>query len=1672
MTTVAQYKKHTHREHILELPDTYIGSVDTSLEHRWVWDEATGGMTWRAVQFCPGFHKIFDEVLVNALDHRVRMTGRTGADCMQVKHVDVTLTPTLITVRNDGDGIPVEMHPDTGLWAPELIFGNLLTSSNYDKSEEKIVGGKNGYGGKCCRHDTPVLLWNGTVKPAESIEIGDQLIGDDGTLRNVLSVITGSGQLYRVNQAHGESYVVNDAHTLTMCMPDHKVIFWNTSKNGWSMLWWDNASKSISVKTISVSKPSAIKCEECGEMLASNIQRHYRRLHKDKPIPVKERSSPVITPEDSGEIRKARVEMETFASAIPDNNVFDITIGEYMTLNETTKKRIAGVRGKCVDWKKQDVELDPYVLGLWLGDGFQTGYGYACYGEKDPELIKYLEEWGAKNDATITKVERCSYRITSTSNKCKKGCAPLRSLLAKYNLVNNKHIPHQYLQNDRDTRLKVLAGIIDTDGCVTRDGTRISITQGEVHETLAKQIVYLARSLGFATTVSNRVCKYSYNGEKRTSRSYYINISGENICDIPTLLPRKKCKGTVARSTDMHTGFLTIEDAGVDKYVGIRIDGNERFLINDFTVTHNCTNIFSNEFTIETVDHRQKKKYVQTWTSNMSIVAKPKITSSSVKPYTEIRFMPDLSRFAWGGPTPTEIPADMLAVLATRVIDAAACAGKDCKVSLNGKLVTSNTFPKYIGLYLKDDTGSVMTGESVTGSDGAESVVGSEDGGAAVAVGGAGAPAKKARAPAAPKRVAFEAAGVRWEIGAILTRDLHGDAPPDERHISFVNGIATRRGGKHVEYVSKKILGDFCELAKKKAKIDITPALLKDSMVWFINSTIVNPSFDTQTKETLTTPASKFGSTPEITPKFCDQLIKIGLLNEAQALLDAKISRDAKRTDGRKKSTVRGIPKLDDAEWAGTPKSTECTLILTEGDSAKTLAIAGLAVVGRQKYGVFPLKGKILNVKDISADKKLKNQELTYIKQILGLETGKVYTDVKQLRYGKLMIMTDQDVDGSHIKGLLMNLFHTDWPSLLKLGFLCCLMTPLLKATKGRETHNFYSASEFEEWKASLGDDGARGWKIKYYKGLGTSTAAEGREYFESMNSVDYVWNDDSDSAIDLAFNKKRADDRKEWLATFDRARHLEVKSGGARVDYSRFVHDELIHFSNYDNIRSLPHVMDGLKPSQRKIFWAALKKNLTSEIKVAQLAGYVSEVAAYHHGEASLNGAIINMAQNYVGSNNLNLLVPNGQFGTRLMGGEDSAAPRYIFTELNKMVRAVVKKEDDPILTYTEDDGQMVEPETYMPVVPLLLINGSLGIGTGFSTNVLPYNPADIVAALKLRLSGGTADLSATELTPWWFGFRGSTTRSADGKTFTTKGIYQFLDDDACTVRITELPVGCWTQDYKDFLEEMLVAQEKGGAAGKKDKDGGEKEIALRSYTAAYNDVQVDFTLHLDPDYYHTARSYISEFESKFKLCTTHKTTNMVAFDVDGKIRKFMSTGEILETFYNTRLAGYTQRRLKELERLGADITECNARLVFVRAVVEKLLVIANADDDVLLASMRALELPPLSSGEGLKGYEYLLRMRIDRLKAAAVAELESEHANLMRVRAALEATTAEQLWLSDLDEFSAAWTSYSADRASAYDLSAAAVKPSKARAAGKKPAAPRAPRKPAVVVKNTIVM
>ena len=984
-------------------------------------------------------------------------------------------------------------------------------------------------------------------------------------------------------------------------------------------------------------------------------------------------------------------------------------------------------------------------------------------------------------------------------------------------------------------------------------------------------------------------------------------------------------------------------------------------------------NIFSKNFTVDSHDCKTGLKYVQTWADHMSTCSKPSVTKHKAsKGMCRITFTPDLTRF-----TGLDLE-DMMKVLHTRAIELAALAGKEVKVSWNGEVIPTNTFEKFSHLFVKEEAS-----------------------------------------------IAYEKCSDRWEIAAVLTRTLFEDEDTnDERHVSFVNGVNTKKGGKHVDTVTKHVLTDFCEIAKKK-KVDVKPSQLKDSVLFFVNATIVNPSFESQTKECLTTPANKFGSSFKCSQKFVDTLVKMGLLDEAQSILDARMAKEAKKTDGAKKKTIRGIPKLEDALWAGTAKSPECTLILTEGDSAATSAISGLKIVGRESWGVFPLKGKMLNVKDISQIKFNQNEELTAIKKILGLEQGKKYQSVKDLRYGRVMVMADQDLDGAHIKGLLMNLFHTEWPSLMRIGFICSLATPLLKATRRNEVLSFYSAPEFEMWKEAEGEEGLKGWKFKYYKGLGTSTPAEAREWFEHLHEIKYKWDDATDESVSLAFSKKRSDDRKKWLGTYD-AKRMATPAPDGSLGFSRFIHDELIHFSNADNLRSLPHLMDGLKPSQRKILFGCLKRGLKQEIRVAQLAGYVSEHAAYHHGEASLNSTIVGMAQTFVGSNNINLLVPIGQFGSRLLGGKDSASPRYIHTHLEPIVEKIFKKEDQAILNHTEDDGLIVEPDTYLPVVPLLPINGCVGIGTGFSTDIPPHHPLSITKMIKDRLSGTAKSLKGLTLQPWWFGFRGQVVNTNED-TWITKGLYTF-DDAKRSVTITELPVGTWTKDYKVYLDEL--------ASGDKSGLGDDGKPILKSFDDLYDDDSVNFVLYFEPDYYEDIKADHTEFEKRFKLTTSWRLSNMTCFDEQMRIVKFATVGDMVEAFFGPRLSAYEKRRQHEMARLEREALEADAKARFLKAILDGTLELRGASDDEIVSGMQMNDLPPLSNPElpdSVDSYDYLLRLRMDRVKASAVEEAERAVLMARMAYEALRDTTASALWLHDLEEFEQSWLSMEVHRQAA---------------------------------------
>lgn len=941
-------------------------------------------------------------------------------------------------------------------------------------------------------------------------------------------------------------------------------------------------------------------------------------------------------------------------------------------------------------------------------------------------------------------------------------------------------------------------------------------------------------------------------------------------------------------------------------------------------------NIFSTKFSLESVDARKKKIYSQTWSNNMLDKTEPVIERFTKYPFTRIAFTPDYEKFGLEGLT-----SDIAKLFRKRVYDLCALTDLKIKVYLNNELLSIKGFEKYVDLY--------NIGEEKPVFDSNE----------------------------------------KWNVGAMFSENGF-------QHMSFVNGICTQKGGKHVEYVTSSITKKLSELISKRRKANVKPVHIRDNLFVFVNAKSVDDAtFDSQTKDTLTTPSSKFGSKWIPDSKFIEKLYKTKITEQAINLSSANDNKNAAKSDGKLKKTIR-IPKLDDANFAGTSKSKECSLILTEGDSAKSMAIAGLSVVGRDRWGVFPLKGKVLNVKDVAAKKINENEEISSLKKILGLESGKKYESTESLRYGRVVLMTDQDVDGTHIKSLVFNLFHSLWPSLMKQpGFLTSILTPIVKATKGKTEHDFYTLSEYEDWQNDTRDSAK--YKTKYFKGLGTSTSAEAKEYFKTMLTANYEFGEQTNSKMNLAFDKKLADSRKEWMSHYQKDVTIDCRKQPI-VTFEEFIDKDLIHYSVYALQRSIPNVLDGFKQSIRKIIYGCLKKKLYSEIKVAQLAGYISENCAYHHGENSLQEAIVGLAQEFVGSNNLNLLLPKGQFGSRLLGGRDSASPRYIFTELNPVVKLLLPEDDMKILTYLEDDGTPIEPEHYIPIIPLLLVNGSTGIATGYSTSIPSYDVADIIANLKRLLN----DEKATPMTPYFKGFTGSVDQDK------TKGAYKRISPNK--LEITELPIGIWTSDYKNFLDTYIEKHPK----------------SLKDFESHYTETQVKFILIFQSksildDMLSSNDQGSVKFDSEFKMITTKPVskTNMHAFDSTGKIKKYSSELEILEEFFQVRMSYYAKRKEQKLADLENDIEDLDSRMKFILCVIDGEMKILNEKYD-------SIEKQLISLGFKKKNdtYDYLIKLPIHSLTLEKKEELLNQYTEKDSQYKKLKKKTIQDLYLHDLDE------------------------------------------------------
>ncbi|XP_053303052.1 DNA topoisomerase 2-beta isoform X2 [Pleuronectes platessa] len=1001
-------------------------------------------------------------------------------------------------------------------------------------------------------------------------------------------------------------------------------------------------------------------------------------------------------------------------------------------------------------------------------------------------------------------------------------------------------------------------------------------------------------------------------------------------------------------------------------------------------------NIFSTKFTVETACKEYRHSFKQTWQNNMTKTSDPKVKFFDGEDFTSVTFQPDLSKFKM-----EKLDKDIVALLTRRAYDiAGSCKG--VKVTLNGKKLPITGFRSYVDLYVKD----------------------------------------KMDETGVPLKVVNETVNDRWEV--CLTMSEKGF-----QQISFVNSIATTKGGRHIDYVVDQIVAKLIEVVKKKNKagVSVKPFQVKNHVWVFVNALIENPSFDSQTKENMTLQTKSFGSKCPLSDKFVRAATNCGIVESILNWVKFKAQTQLnKKCSSVKYSKIKGIPKLDDANDAGGKHSGECTLILTEGDSAKSLAVSGLGVIGRDRYGVFPLRGKILNVREATHKQIMENAEINNIIKIVGLQYKKSYEDpesLRTLRYGRIMIMTDQDQDGSHIKGLLINFFHHNWPSLLKHTFLEEFITPIVKVTKNKQEQCFYSIPEFDEWKKQT--ENFKTWHIKYYKGLGTSTSKEAKEYFSEMekNRITFRYTGvEDDAAITLAFSKKKTDDRKEWLTNFMEDRRQRRLHGlpeqylygtqARHLSYNDFINKELILFSNSDNERSIPSLVDGLKPGQRKVLFTCMKRNDKREVKVAQLAGSVAEMSAYHHGEQALMMTIVNLAQNFVGSNNVNILQPLGQFGTRINGGKDAASPRYIFTMLSPLAKLLYPGVDSNLLKFLYDDNQKVEPEWYIPIIPLVLVNGAEGIGTGWACKIPNYDVREIVNNINRMLN----HQDPLPMLPSYKNFKGVIHELGQNQ-YLVSGEVSVIDKN--TIEIIELPVRTWTQAYKEsVLEPMLQGTDKTPAL-------------INDYKEYHTDTTVKFVVRMSEE--KLAQAEAAGLHKVFKLQSSLTCNSMVLFDHMGCMKRYDSVQDILKEFFDLRLNYYKLRKDWLLGNLGAEASKLSNQARFVLEKIEGKVSIENKSKRELIRMLvqKGYESDPVaawgkaqekaqeedyrdgndsdssvdSGSSSGPNYNYILNMPLWCLTKEKVEELLKQRDQKRGELSDIQKKSSDDLWKEDLAVF-----------------------------------------------------
>jgi len=1018
-----------------------------------------------------------------------------------------------------------------------------------------------------------------------------------------------------------------------------------------------------------------------------------------------------------------------------------------------------------------------------------------------------------------------------------------------------------------------------------------------------------------------------------------------------------------------------------------------------------AVNIFSTVFQIKIKDAKNKKFYVQTWKDNMRITGKPKIKDyEGDKSSVKVIYQLDFEKFGYNK---DEGYNDTVFQLFAKHCLNLSFTNK-VKVLFNNIEFDANDLMKIGSYYCKEE--EIKNSILFYKWNDDEKTIKKKNG------------------------VEISMDNNLPSTEAIIIHKNNDD----NRQVSFVNCIPTFDGGKHIDCVSKAttdcvanyvnsiIIKKINKYGKGKSEKDLKSDVkkytinqnnIKSKIFIIVSAWVSNPKFKSQTKSCCISlfPKINFDEIKK------NEIFKWSLIKDLQDIANNKQLTVVNKV---KKNSFLTTHNLLDANKAGTKERSKCTLYLTEGQSGGSLA-KKLIESFKTNYdynGIFYMKGKCLNVMNSDPIKIENNVEFKNLKEALGLIIGMDYSidkNQESLRYGKVIIMADSDLDGKHIIGLILNFFHCLFPELLKNQYVKVFKTPIIKCFKGKNVVSFYTLNEYKEWSKN---EEAKNYVIKYYKGLGSSSDKDIQQNSSDKSEISFIYDDDAKDNLQLAFDKHNANKRKNWIINF---KNEEILTITKEQLISEFINKEMIYYS-IDNLqRSIPKLMDGFKESHRKIVRGSflhwnikIDKPTYKEFKVGQFGHFIADKVNYHHGEMIISKVITCMAQNFTGSNNIPLFQRKGQFGTRFESGNDAANPRYTFTKPENIFAYIFRKEDNIVLNPKYDESMEIEPKCYYPIIPILLINGTDGIATGFRTFIPSYNPIDIIEWLKNKLQ----NKELKNLVPWYHDFKGiikieknnnvkldetlfkevdeneneneniSNNSSEKEYNFNTsfkdkkidyslivKGKYKILSND--TIQITELPIGINPSKYLEWLKKLRL----------------DKKIKKYKNNCVGNNISFEIKGFNDDITYENLR-----------IIKKVSMNNMVALDKNDKPVKYCSVSEILKSFYSERLKIYKKRKNILLQKLQNEYDEIKNKMKFLKLIINREIKIINRKKDDIKNDMNKYDIP-----------NYLL----DKIKLSNLSEDDLENLDTLlkkkeKLIDELEQLNIKTMWFNELDE------------------------------------------------------